>query len=153
MLRLVKKINLVKPGSPIFARRETLAREAGKSVETVGRALRWLENAGLIQREQEEARPGLRGSEAHIYPTDRLIQALGIGERRDHTSSQTALYLQFLENSLFRDSPPGDLWQSQSYQHHKRLHRSYGQTARQGDPQGSGMDGHRWWLKPPGYFD
>lgn len=109
VLRLVKKINLVKPGSPIFARRETLAREAGKSVETVGRALRWLENAGLIQREQK-ARPGLRGSEAHIYPTDRLIQALGIGEKaRSHVKPDGSISAVPREQSFQRQSPGGPL--------------------------------------------
>lgn len=76
VFRLLKKINLANPLSPITARRETLAREAGRSVETVGRALRWLEDAGLIQREKKAA-PGLKGSKSLIHPTQRLIDALG----------------------------------------------------------------------------
>lgn len=105
VLRLVKKINLMKPESPIFARRETLAREAGKSVETVGRALRWLETAGLIQRNQK-ARPGLRGSEAHIFPTPRLIQALGIGERaRPPVNTDGSVSALPKEQSLQKQSP------------------------------------------------
>lgn len=81
LTRLVKKISVATPYQSIFARRETLARESGKSLETVGRALRWLEDEGFITREQK-ARRGLRGSEGHIHPTLKLIEALGIGQRR-----------------------------------------------------------------------
>jgi len=78
--RLVKKISVATPFKAIFARRDTLANESGKSIETVGRALRWLEDEGLITR-QQKARPGLRGSEAHLHPTPKLISALGIGQK------------------------------------------------------------------------
>ncbi len=80
--RLVKKISVSSPYQAIFARRDTLARESGKSVETVGRALRWLEDEGFITR-QQKARPGLRGSEAHLHPTHKLINALGLGQKRN----------------------------------------------------------------------
>ena len=78
--RLVKKISVTTPFQAIFARRDTLARESGKSVETVGRALRWLEDEGFITR-QQKARRGLRGSEAHLHPTPKLITALGFGQK------------------------------------------------------------------------
>ncbi|CAG0961906.1 hypothetical protein RHDC4_00742 [Rhodocyclaceae bacterium] len=88
LARLVKKISVATPSQAIFARRETLARESGKSVETVGRALRWLEDHEFITREQK-ARAGLRGSEARIHPTKKLIDALGIGQRRNATRTYT----------------------------------------------------------------
>jgi hypothetical protein len=78
VMRLVKKISVATPFQPIFARRETLARESNKSCETVGRAIRWLEENELITR-QQKSRPGLRGSEALIRPTKKFITALGIG--------------------------------------------------------------------------
>ncbi len=61
ILRIVKKINLKRLNSPILASRATLAKESGKSVETVHRVVRWLEERGLVEREQR-ARPELRGS-------------------------------------------------------------------------------------------
>lgn len=86
--RLVKKISVATPFQAIFARRDTLAKESGKSVETVGRALRWLEEEGFITR-QQKARRCLRGSESHLHPTPKLIGALGIGQKR-RTTAQTA---------------------------------------------------------------
>lgn len=79
VMRLVKKMSVATPNQAIFARRDTLARESGKSIETVGRAIKWLEDRCLITREQK-ARPGLRGSEALIHPTQKLIAALGFGK-------------------------------------------------------------------------
>ncbi len=75
VIRIVKKIDLKRPESAIVASRTTLAEESGKSVETVGRALKWLEAQGLVLRAQK-ARPGLRGSESPIHPTPKLIEAL-----------------------------------------------------------------------------
>jgi len=75
LIRIVKKINLATFSAPIRASRTTLATESGKSVETVGRVIRWLEDAELIQR-QQKARPGLRGSESPIIPTKKLLTAL-----------------------------------------------------------------------------
>lgn len=75
VLRLIKKINLAQLTAPIVASRATLARESGRSVETVGRAIAWLEEHKLITRTQK-AQPGLRGSSAPITPTRALLAAL-----------------------------------------------------------------------------
>lgn len=75
ILRIVKKINLKRLNSPILASRETLAKESGKSVETVHRVLRWLEEHGLVVR-QQRARPELRGSSSPLTPTKKLLDAL-----------------------------------------------------------------------------
>ncbi len=75
VIRIIKKVNLKSPSSAIVASRNTLAKESGKSVETVGRAIKWLESQGLVSRTQK-ARPGLRGSESPIHPTPKLIEAL-----------------------------------------------------------------------------
>ena len=79
LIRIVKKIRLSCPRSAIFASRETLAQESGKSVETVGRVVKWMEDRGLIQRTQK-ARAGLRGSTSPITPTVGLLQALALVE-------------------------------------------------------------------------
>lgn len=81
VMRLIKKIDVTSPEKAIFARRETLAREAGKSCETVGRALRWLEDQGFIYRKQV-TRKFLRGSDSHIHPTRKMIEALGFGHQK-----------------------------------------------------------------------
>ena len=75
LIRIIKKINLRSPASPITAARSTLADESGKSIETVQRVVRWLEDRGLIEREQK-ARAGLRGSSSPLVPTAKLIDAL-----------------------------------------------------------------------------
>ncbi|WP_132750515.1 hypothetical protein [Simplicispira metamorpha] len=75
ILRIVKKINLKRLNSPILASRATLAEESGKSVETVHRVVRWLEERGLVEREQR-ARPALRGSSSPLVPTQQLLDAL-----------------------------------------------------------------------------
>jgi DNA-binding transcriptional regulator YhcF (GntR family) len=80
ILRIVKKINLKRLDSPIFASRAKLAQESGKSVETVHRAVRWLEERGLVEREQR-ARPELRGSTSPLVPTVRLLDALLLSEQ------------------------------------------------------------------------
>ena len=86
VLRLFMKINLAQLAAPFVASRTTLARESGRSVETVGRAIAWLEERKLITRAQK-AQPGLRGSCAPITPTKRLLAALefrgGTGVRSD----------------------------------------------------------------------
>lgn len=79
ILRIVKKINLKRLNSPIFASRATLAEESGKSVETVHRVVRWLEERGLVEREQR-ARPELRGSSSPLVPTKQLLDALLLSE-------------------------------------------------------------------------
>ena len=73
--RIIKKINLHHLKSPIVASRLTLARESGKSLETVHRAVKWLEDHLLVQR-QQKARRGLRGSSSPLIPTDTLLIAL-----------------------------------------------------------------------------
>lgn len=75
VVRIVKKINLRFPSKAIVASRGTLAEESGKSVETVHRAIRWLEEHGLIDRDQK-ARAGLRGSSSPLVPTQKLLEAL-----------------------------------------------------------------------------
>ena len=75
VVRLIKKINLSHLFSPIVASRGTIARESGKSIETVGRAVKWLEERKLVTREQR-ARAGLRGSSAPLVPTAKFIDAL-----------------------------------------------------------------------------
>ena len=71
ILRIIKKINLKRLSAPILASRATLAEESGKSVETVHRVVRWLEEHGLVRREQR-ARPELRGSSSPLIPTAQL---------------------------------------------------------------------------------
>ncbi|SER71722.1 hypothetical protein [Giesbergeria anulus] len=75
ILRIIKKINLKRPDSPIVASRAKIAEESGKSVETVHRVVRWLELRGLIKREQR-ARPELRGSSSPLIPTEKLLDTL-----------------------------------------------------------------------------
>lgn len=75
VIRIIKKISLSRLSSPITASRETLARESKKSLETVHRAVRWLEAHEFIQRNQK-ARAGLRGSSSPIKPTQKLLDAL-----------------------------------------------------------------------------
>jgi len=75
VLRIIKKINLARPTSPIVASRGTLAEESGKSIETVGRVVKWLEDRGLVKRAQK-AYAGLRGSSSPLTPTRALLDAL-----------------------------------------------------------------------------
>ena len=75
LIRIIKKINLARLTAPIVASRATLAKEAGKSVETVQRVVKWLEARGLVQRSQK-ARAGLRGSSSPLVPTPALLEAL-----------------------------------------------------------------------------
>lgn len=75
IVRIIKKINLRSPKNPVIASRSTLADESGKSVETVHRAIRWLEEHGLIERAQK-ARAGFRGSSSPLVPTLKLLEAL-----------------------------------------------------------------------------
>jgi CTP-dependent riboflavin kinase len=89
LLRLVKKIDVCSPTKPIFARRDTLATESGKSCETVGRALRWLEDHGFINRIQV-TRKFLRGSDSHIHPTKKLIESLGFGHQKTMPNEQAS---------------------------------------------------------------
>lgn len=76
IIRIIKKINVTSPFSKIVASRSTLATEAGKSIETVLRAIRWLEERGFIEREQQ-ANLGLRGSRSPLTPTKSFLEALG----------------------------------------------------------------------------
>jgi hypothetical protein len=75
LIRIIKKINLARLTAPIVASRATLARESGKSVETVQRVVKWLEERGLVQRSQK-ARAGLRGSSSPLVPMPALLDAL-----------------------------------------------------------------------------
>ena len=80
IFRIIKKINLIRLNSPIVASRATLATESGKSVETVHRVVKWLEDRGLVERIQK-ARAGLRGSSSPLVPTAKLLQALLLTDR------------------------------------------------------------------------
>ena len=75
VVRIIKKIVLRNPTKAILASRATLAEESGKSIETVHRCMRWLENKGFIARDQK-ARSGLRGSSSPVSPTQALLDAL-----------------------------------------------------------------------------
>ena len=77
VLKIVQKINLSNPFTEIFASRQTLAEESGKSLDSVHRAISWLEKANLIERERI-ARAGLRGSRSPLVPTLALLTALGL---------------------------------------------------------------------------
>lgn len=77
VLKIVQKINLKNPFSEIFASRQTLARESGKSLDSVHRAIAWLEKQNLIERERV-ARLGLRGSRSPLVPTQGMLVALGL---------------------------------------------------------------------------
>lgn len=81
IFRIIKKINLIRLNSPILASRGTLAAESGKSVETVHRVVKWLEDRGLIERVQK-ARAGLRGSSSPLIPTAKLLDALLLTDNR-----------------------------------------------------------------------
>lgn len=89
LIRILKKINLRKPGSSIFASRQTLADESGKSVETVHRAIKWLEDHELIEREQK-AHTGLRGSSSPLVVTRKLLDALLISDKSNHHKAAVA---------------------------------------------------------------
>lgn len=106
LMQLIKKISVIKPTQPIFARRSTLARESHKSVETVGRMLRWMEDRGYITREQK-ANPGLRGSTSHIRPTTKLINLLGLKVKPKRLPSFSDGSISALPNpySLFKKQP------------------------------------------------
>lgn len=75
LFRLIKKINVNNLSQPIFASRETLAKEAGESIANLSRQLRTLEDAGVITRNLR-MRPGRRGSSSEILFTPKAIRAL-----------------------------------------------------------------------------
>lgn len=84
VVRIIKKINLQNLTAPIFASRGTLASESGKSLETVHRAIKWLETHGLILREQT-ACAGLRGSFSPLVPTIALLESIQLkGNPKQH---------------------------------------------------------------------
>ncbi|MET1114554.1 MAG: replication/maintenance protein RepL [Comamonas sp.] len=89
IFRIIKKINLIRLNSPIVASRSTIAQESGKSVETVHRVVKWLEERGLIERAQK-ARAGLRGSSSPLIPTLKLLDALLLTDRT-HAGKAPAL--------------------------------------------------------------
>ena len=75
ILRIVKKINLKRPHAAVFAKRATLAIESGQSVQTVNRAIKWLEAEGFITR-TKKAHRGLRGSSSPLVPTPKFLALL-----------------------------------------------------------------------------
>lgn len=90
LLRIIKKINLSSPFSPIFASRGTIAQESGKSIETVHRVVKWLEDSGMIEREQK-ARAGLRGSSSPLVPTRKMLDALLLSQAPQERASAPAI--------------------------------------------------------------
>lgn len=80
LMRLIKKIDVIKPEKAIFARRSTLSKESGKSEITVNRALKWLEDHQMITRKQV-CKSNLKGSNSPITPTKKLINLLGFGDK------------------------------------------------------------------------
>lgn len=80
IFRIIKKINVASPFSKIVATRTTLSKESGKSIETVQRAIKWLEARGLIEEREQKANVGLRGSRSPLTPTRKFLDALGLLE-------------------------------------------------------------------------
>jgi len=88
VMRIIKKINIAKPHAAIFASRARLACESGKSICSVHRAVKWLEDFGFIQR-QQTARPELRGSSSPLVPTEKMLTALQLlGHHQPSTTKQ-----------------------------------------------------------------
>ena len=77
VLRIVQKIDLKSPYTGIFASRATIAEESGKSIDSVHRAVKWLEGNGFIERERR-AFFGNRGSTSPITPTRSFLLALNL---------------------------------------------------------------------------
>ncbi len=109
VIRIIKKINLSCLSAPIFASRNTLAQESGKSVETVHRAIKWMEDRGLVIRTQR-AHSGLKGSSSPLIPTGTLLTALtlqGVPSRAsavtDDTSISTKQKTQSIQKQSLRD--------------------------------------------------
>lgn len=75
LFRLIKKINVNELQKPIFASRETLAKESFESLPNLSRQLRKLEEEGVITRNQK-ARAGLKGSSSEIHFTNKAIRAM-----------------------------------------------------------------------------
>lgn len=73
--RLIKLVDCNDIRKGIFARRETLAKMAGRSMNQVKRALAWLEANGVITR-NKRAHAGNRGSTSDIYFTPRVLDML-----------------------------------------------------------------------------
>lgn len=86
LIRLIKKIDCQMPWKPIFASRETISRESGKSLETVARALRWFEEHGIITR-NKRARKNLKGSVSPIAFSTVFLKAVGL-EKPDAESAK-----------------------------------------------------------------
>lgn len=94
LIRIVKKIDLSKPHQAIYASRSTLAEESGKSVETVHRAVKWLEENAFIAR-QQYANPGNRGSRSPITPTAKLLAAIGLEQPTQNSTSKVREQIAF----------------------------------------------------------
>ena len=75
--RIIQKINLKNPFTEIFATRSTIANESGKSLDTVHRAVKWLEDHGMIERERK-AKIGYRGSKSPLIPTQKFLHSLNL---------------------------------------------------------------------------
>ena len=90
VLRIVQKINISRPFSEIFATRITIAEESGKSIDTVHRAVKWLEDNGFVERERK-AKLGYRGSKSPLQPTQQFLETLEIVDSNGKpTTAKTA---------------------------------------------------------------
>lgn len=87
---IIKKISISHLKKPIFASRATLAKESGKSIGTIHRAIKWLEDHGFILRNQT-AQPELRGSSSPIYPTEDFLFALALRTPNKNTEESTVV--------------------------------------------------------------
>lgn len=88
--RLIKKVGKDDGQRAIYAKRQTIAQESGKSVETVYRALREFESKGWIEHREKRAREGLIGSDSEIVFTRSLCDLLALpyeGKVQDRTPS------------------------------------------------------------------
>lgn len=90
LVSLIKKVDKNNGTSPIFARRETLAKDIGRSVETVYRGLRILEESGLIEeREQSQDATG-RLADSVITLSTRACELLQLPVRQGTSRCRVA---------------------------------------------------------------
>lgn len=91
---LVTKINQNTPFSPIYAKREKLAQDSGKSIKTINRHLAWLEKNGYIEQRVRQARNNLRGSDSPIVVTPLLIDVIGLPRHKElHSARRKAVVI------------------------------------------------------------
>lgn len=96
--KIIQKINLDKPESEIFASRSTLADECKCSLDTVHRAVKWLELHAMIER-CKKAMPGLRGSKSPISATKKFLKILDISKILRNEDSEKIVKFSKMEKS------------------------------------------------------